>query len=135
MTQISIPNTEQMNELIELLDKRNVVIGSVSGVTVPAGTSKEVITPFDIGKYPIQYATSFANAGHDYTIEFFYRTPAVIENTHGANTTDPITVYSSQGKIRGATEWVDTKGGRMKVNIRNNDTVDHVYDLVLYGVR
>lgn len=133
--EISLPSSEQLNTLIELLDKRNIVIASVSGVTVKAGASTEIIAALDIGKYPIQYVTSFADTSHDYHVEFFYRTPVGIENTHGANTTDAIAIYKSAGKTRGASEWIESKSGRMKVNIRNNDTVDHVYDLVLYGVR
>lgn len=135
MTQIYLPNAEQMNTLIELLDKRIVVIASVSGVSVEAGASTQVINPQDISKYPIQFITTFADAGHDYHVEFFYRTPWEVENTFGVNTTEANAIYKSSGKIRGASEWVDAKGGMLKVNIRNNDTVNHTYDLVLYGVR
>ena len=134
MTAINIPTMEQLEKLIQLNEKRVVVLGSVAGLIVSPGELKGALSNIQISNYPLQVVVSRASSGHDYTVDFSYTTPGVA-TTFGSAMMPAIRAYESNGQARGGSEWIEAKTNQLNVNVKNNSEMEQTYDVVLYGVR
>lgn len=134
MATINIPTMEQLEELIQLNDKRVVVLGSVAGFVVPPMSGEIAIPSLSLSNYPIQFVASRVGNAHDYVIDFAY-TASGIPTTFGAAIMPAVKAYESNGQVRGGSEWIEAKSASMYVYVRNNSEMEQAYDVILYGVR
>lgn len=130
--------------------KRNVLIGHVVGLEVPASSAREIVgsdiifedelynnggnrRPISSADFLYCYAVMRTDESHEYTISKTYTYPS---GTFG-HQTGPTTIFDikESDDKRCVTEWTELNGSNFGLRVNNKDDKDHIYDVVIYGVR
>lgn len=131
-----VENAKQFKvEVAELKNKaRNIPI--FIGEQEVLADELKGITAVDITDYVMVYVVVRVDTPHDAEVSFSFVGP---KNDEGFNTALPplkvISLTKEESEVRYGSEWVEVKGARLLLNIKNNSDISQNYQIVLYGVR
>lgn len=127
-----------------------VELAHIGGVNVDKNNSRDLnvpdwtlVPPFDtpgsgyldVKDFVYLFVVVRTDADHEFEMRFTWAYfVGHFGNSTGPNS--PVVWRPGSGKIRFASEWIEITGNRCKLKVFNNDTEnDHIYDIVLFGVR
>ena len=103
---------------------------AITGKTITAGSKVTLPDIIDASDFVYFFVVSRSNAAHPRIIYFLYEfSDITLGSTYG-----DINVIDDS-LIRQKSERIEPLSEVMKVGIHNKDTVDHIYDVFVYGVR
>lgn len=117
--------------------RRIVKIASVKGdaFSVAAGVLGTVTTPssgVDIARFPFIAVQARTDTGHAFDIQVQFLAPAA-DVQFGPSIAPVITAFTTPSNNRGQSEWIEARSGLLAVYIKNNDSVTHFYDCIVWG--
>lgn len=105
------------------------VIDSKLGTSVAANTSVKIISEVDVSQMAYVFVALTCDSAHSHEVTMQFGHPSSFTYT-----APPQTVISSELMRDPETDWIECKGIRCSLFIKNNDSVSHTYDISLQGV-
>jgi hypothetical protein len=110
--------------------KRLERVLTITGKTITAGSKVTLTDVIDASEFVYFFAVSRSDTAHSRVIYFLYEFNG---NSLGSAYGDINAIDDSL--IRQKSERIEPLSEIMKVGIHNKDSVDHIYDVFVYGVR
>lgn len=125
-----LPNSQQVEDLKEVLTKRNILLDKKLSLTVEPGKLGIALT-VDV---PTPYIYVVCNAGASSDFDVVLQDWTVKEGGNNKKTAIE-TVIRAKGLVHETSPWIPAKGQEVTVRVRNNDDVARTFDVHVFGVR
>ena len=126
----TIVNTKE-NPVNVVSTKRQTVIKKFRGLSLAANDNSYFLMDCDVSEYLYVYVVVMTEESHHFELEMypFYRDKTDIVKKF------PYTTIIDTNAVSARTDWIETYSDVIHMNIINDDTNSHTYDITIFGVR
>ena len=126
----TIVNTKE-NPVNVVSTKRQNVIKKVRGLSLVANDNRYFLMDCDVSEYLFVYAVVMTEESHHFELEMF---PTFLDKTDIVQKFPSTTIIDTTD-VSARTDWIETYSDVIRMNIINDDTNSHTYDITIFGVR